>query len=226
MRIFTFLITLIVFSCKPPVVFEQSYPTTEEDLSHIPELYQGTYICESDSALFVISAHTITMNRTHYFNTSISTIEERAECKIVDDKMYVSGREECIPISIINDSIVRGTYKEIDTLFTILEGSNVRLYKGHLVINQEISSHKWAVSLLSYEQGGDLLYRAITNKTKIKNVKQITKAKDITTKEDKKPRYSVRPTMKEFDALLKDEKVFVECEYLTKVDLRSKKILN
>ncbi len=219
MRIFIFFCIVIVMSCTPPVVFDQAYPSDQEDLKSIPKQYQGAFICESDSALVIISDSSITLHREHYFNTKIKYVEEREECKIVDDKMYVSGRLECLPISMVNDSMVRGTFQETDTLFIMEQGSVARLYNGHLVINQKIKHREWAISLLSPEDGGDLTYKSITEKTKIKNVAKVTHTTDIKVNKGKKPRYKVRPTMKEFDELLTDDKVFIECEYLARVNL-------
>jgi len=225
MRILIFLCILIPFACSPPVVFEQAYPTDQQNLTAIPFSFQGAFICESDSALVIINDQSIILHKTHYFNTKMKYVEENENCKIVDDKMYVSGRLECIPVTIINDTIVRGTYKELDTLFLIQEGSLARLHNGHLVINQEVKNKEWAVSLLSHEFGGDMTYRAITKKTKIKNVKKITRITDITVESDRSPRYKVKPTMIEFNKLLADDKVFIECDYLTRVRL-DKPLLN
>jgi len=134
MRILIFISLLIPFACSPPVVFEQAYPIDQQDLIAIPVSYQGSFICESDSALVIIDDRTITLHRSHFFDSNIKYIEEREECKLVDDKMYVSGRLECIPITMVNDSVVRGTYREVDTIFVMREGSNARLHNGHLVI--------------------------------------------------------------------------------------------
>lgn len=217
MRLLILSLIFIAFSCTPPVVFEQAYPSGQQDLTSIPEIFQGSFICESDSALIIIKEHDITMHKTQYFDTPTKYIEEREDCKVVDDKMYVSGRLECIPVTMVNDTVIRGIVKETDTLFVIQEGSIARLYKGHLVINQKIKDKEWAISLLTPESGGDITFKAINNKTKIKNIAKVTHTKDITTKNDKHPRYVVNPTMTEFDALLADEKIFIECEYLTKV---------
>ena len=212
----------MVMSCTPPVVFEQAYPSDQDDLKSIPKHYQGAFICESDSALIIISDYNITLHRSHFFDTKIKHVEEREECKLVDDKIYISGRLECIPISVVNDSMVRGVFQETDTLFVMQKGSNARLYNGHLVINQEIKPKEWAISLLTPEDAGNITYKAITSETQIKNVVSVTHATDITTDTDKSPRYKVRPTMKEFDALLADEKIFIECEYLVRVQMEYK----
>jgi len=219
MRTFILFAVLLLGSCTPPVVFDQAYPTDQKDQSTIPSQFQGSFMCESDSALVIISDHEITLHKSHYFTTKVKYLEQRKDCKIEDDKIYVTGREECIPIEVVNDSIVRGTYQETDTLFYMQEGSVARLHNGHLILNQELKPKEWAVSLLTPEYGGDLTFKAITNKTKLKNVRRITETTDITTNQDKKPRHIVSPTMQDFDKLLSDKEIFIECEYLVRVHL-------
>lgn len=219
MRILILVLIVMVISCSPPVVFEQAYPSDQEDLKEIPSSFQGAFICESDSALVLISDNSIVLHKTHYFDTNVRHVEEREDCKIVDDKMYVTGRLECIAVTLVNDTLVRGIVKETDTLFVMQEESVARMYNGHLVINQQIKEKEWSVSLLAPEFGGNISFKAITNTTNIKNVKKVTHTTDITSGRDKSSRYRVRPTMKEFDELLADDKVFIECEYLKRVQL-------
>ncbi len=208
---------LLVSACTPPVVFDKAYPLGEEDLVEIPPSYTGVFICESDSALLVIDRQDITLRKENYFMLPLKDVEEREDCRIAGEQMYVSGRSECIPLEFINDSIVKGTVVEHDTLFVMGEGSVARMYNGHVVLSQELKKDQWAVSLLSLEENSDITYRAITDKTKIKNIGKITAMENITIESDKKDRYKIKPSMKQFDELLEDETVFVECEYLTRV---------
>jgi len=210
---------LVISSCTPPVVFDKAYPLGEEDLLELPTTYRGVFLCESDSALLVIEKQDITLRRENYFMLPIKEVEEREDCRIDGKQMYVEGRTECIPLEYINDSIVKGTVIERDTLFMMGESAVARMYNGHVVLSQEIKDNQWAVSLLSLEENSDIKYRAITDKTKIKNIGKITAMENITTSSDKKDRYKIQPSMRQFDELIQDEKVFVECEYLTRINL-------
>lgn len=214
--IFSFLGML---SCTPPVVFDKAYPLDQDDLVELPATYQGVFVCESDSALLVIEHKDITLRRENYFLLPVSEVETREDCRIDGKQMYVEGRKECIPLEYINDSIVKGMVVEQDTLFIMGEGSVARMYNGHVVLSQEIKDNQWAVSLLSLEENSDITYKAITDKTKIKNIGKITSMENITTESDKKDRYKIKPSMRQFDELINDEKVFVECEYLTRINL-------
>jgi len=134
----------------------------------------------------------------------LKDVEEREDCRIDGERMYVTGRSECIPLEFINDSIVKGTVIENDTLFMMGENSVARMYNGHVVLSQEIKSDQWAVSLLSLEENKNIKYRAITDRTKIKNVENITSLKNITVEDDKKDRFKIKPNMKQFDELIYD----------------------
>jgi len=210
-----------ISACSPPVIFDKAYPLEVENLKAIPSSYTGVFICESDSALLIISQHDITLRKENYFMLPLKDVEEREDCKIVGEQMYVTGRSECIPLEFINDSIVKGTVVEHDTLFLMGEKSIARIYQGHVVLSQEVEDGQWAVSLLSLEDNKDIKYRAITDKTKIKNVSKITSMENITTIDDKRDRYKIRPSMVQFDELLNDDKVFIECEYLTRINLET-----
>lgn len=221
MRLTLISLLFFIISCTPPVVFDQPYPPDAADLELIPLAFQGEYICESDSALVIISDKNITIHRTNYFQVPLSQIEQRNDCSIADDKMYVTGRHECIALDMVNDSTVRGIFEEHDTMFVMQPGSIARLYKGHLMINQEYRNNEWAVNVLSPQPQSDLILKAITQRSNINDIKKITPTKDITTSKDKKPRYIVKPTLKEFDELFNDKKIFIECEYLTRVKLQN-----
>ena len=208
---------LTISACTPPVVFDKAYPLGEENLTELPANYRGSFICESDKALLVIDRNDITLRKENYFLLPLKDVEEREDCRISGEQMFVTGRSECIPLEFINDSIVKGIVVEHDTLFVMAEGSVARMYNGHVVLSQELKDNQWAVSLLSLEANSDIKYRAITDETKIKNVGKITSMENITVEGDKKDRYKIKPTMKQFDELLNDEKVFIECEYLTRV---------
>lgn len=213
------VVVLFAVTCTPPVVFDQPYPIGKDNLSELPETYTGAFICESDSSLLLIKKHEIVIRKENYFDLPLKYVEEREDCNIDGEEMYVSGRAECIPLEFVNDSTVRGYVIEHDTLFSMGDKSVAKMYQGHLVLSQEIKDYQWAVSFLSLEKNTDIVYRAITDKSKVAEVGKVTAMEDITTKEDKNNRYKIKPTMKQFDDLMYDENVFVECEYLTRVVL-------
>ena len=215
--LFLTLVALLVLKCSPPVVFEEAYPIGEKDLVQLPEAYKGVYICESDSTIVLIKDSMIIARSEHFFRLPLKSVEEREDCSLDGDEMFVSGRDECIPLVYLNDSTVQGTVVDYDTLFIMNKEGVARLYQGHVVLSQKLEEREWAISLLSLQESGDLWYRAITDKTQIKKVKKITAMTDITKEGDKKSRYRIRPSEKQFDALINDENIFIECETLLRM---------
>lgn len=219
---YVFIVSILfiaVISCTPPVVFENAYPTDASDLEEIPFQYQGAFICESDSSLIIIDKTDIIIRKEEFFRLSLKNVEEKEGCLISGNNMYLEGREECIPLVFENDSIVKGTVIDNDTLFRMEKGSVARNYKGNIVLSQEIENGQWAVNLLSLQDNGDVVYRAITDKTKIGNVRNITAAQELPTTKRNQPKYKVKPTMRQFDEMMNDDDVFITCDYLTRVNL-------
>lgn len=208
-----------VAACTPPVVFNTAYPTDGNDLTEIPLEYQGAFICDSDSSIIIIQSSTIAIRKEQFFRLPLKHVEEKENCMINGDEMYVNDRKECIPIVFENDSIVRGTVIEVDTLFNIAPGSLARLYKGHVVLSQEVAKDKWAINLLTLQENGDVIYRAITDKTEVNKVSRITTTQKLEKKKKNGPKYLVKPTMAEFDELINNEKVFIICDYLSRINL-------
>jgi len=221
MKYFIFILGLLTFmiSCTPPVVFDKAYPVGEDDLYQFPVEYQGAFICESDSSIIVIDQSTIYNRKERFFRLPLKDVEEKENCMIVEDKMFVDNRKECIPIVFESDSTVRGTVIEVDTIFNISEESVVRLYNGHLVLSQKMDLDKWSVNLLTLQDNSDVMYRAITDKTEIRSVSSTTPTEKLESKRRNAPKYRVKPTMAEFDKLINNEKIFVDCDYLKRVNL-------
>ena len=102
-RIISFIgIILLIVACTPPVVFDQPYPIGEENLEEIPESYTGSFICESDSSLLLIKKHEIVIRKENFFDLPLKFVEQSDDCNIDGQEMYVSSRDECIPLIFIN----------------------------------------------------------------------------------------------------------------------------
>ncbi|MDA9774200.1 hypothetical protein N9B82_04510 [Saprospiraceae bacterium] len=212
------LVFMLFVSCEPPVVFDSPYPLGVENLEEIPTDFHGVYMCESDSSLIWISDQTIIHESYHYFQTSLERVRETDQCSIVDEMMILPGNNECIPLTYITDSIVRGEYIVSDTLFKNKKYAVARMYKGHLVINTKIEQNEWMIHYLSPDDG-NLYYRSIVDKSNLKQIARITEMEDITEANSKQDRFLIKPSMKEFDALFHNEKIFIECEYLISVEM-------
>lgn len=220
----TVILIWCVISCTPPIVFDKAYPSSANNLLELPMEYQGAFICESDSTVIIINKNSIANRKEQFFRLSLKNVDEKENCMISGDKMYVDDRKECIPIIFESDSVVRGTVIEVDTFFKMVPGSIARLHKGHVVISQEVEDGLWAINLLTLQDNGDIVYRAITDKTEIRKVSSITPAEQLSGYKRNGPKYKVKPTMAEFDDMINDDKVFITCDYLTRINLEQEYI--
>ena len=212
------LILILFWSCEPPVVFDQAYPIGEADLDNIPNSFQGSFICESDSSIVHISDQLIIHESYYRFRSKLKDLEEREDCSIEDDKIFLKGMSECVPLKYINDSIVEGEYMMTDTLFKNKSHAFARLYRGHLFLSQKIKSNEWIVHFLTPD-GNNLFYRAIADKSSIKEIEVITPIEKLEQADSDKPRYRITPTLKEFDLLIDSPSIFIECEYLIHINI-------
>ncbi|NNF36230.1 MAG: hypothetical protein HKN68_19155, partial [Saprospiraceae bacterium] len=92
---------LLLTNCTPPVVFDKPQPLGGEAVIEIPDVYQGLYICESDSTLIIISDHIVYAQHEHFFVISTEGLEEREDCSLMENEIYLPGKEMCIPIEYI-----------------------------------------------------------------------------------------------------------------------------
>lgn len=216
----TLLYTLLLLStlgCEFPIVFDQPYPIGSEDLDAFPQHFIGEYYCEYDCSRVVITNDAIVKNYQLEFRTPLSEVQESYHCTIVEDHMYLEGQQACIPLTYINDTVVSGIINVSDTIFIISNNRNLRLHNDNVVINTKTKDGDWVVALLQSLEGRDVVLRSITPSTHIKSVEQITSLEPITTESDVNPQYRINPTLVEFDQLINNRQVYIDCEYLIKV---------
>ncbi len=218
--IYTAFIVLAI-SCSPPVVFNDPYPIDEDNLLTIPDEYQGLYMCESDSTLIHVGSTYIVSIESVKFTSHINDINQKENCAIVNDEIYLTERTECIPIKYINDTIVEGITNDIDTLWALSPQSVARNYQGNIILSTQMKNNEWSIDILSIDKYKNVMYRAINEASEIDEIEKVTPLKNITKLTDETPRYKVTPTQKEFDVLFQNNKVFPVCEYLIRVNSES-----
>ena len=213
------LMIIIVTACTPPVVFDQAQPIDGESVNEIPASYQGLYVCESDSTLIIISDHIVYAQHEHYFIISTEGLEEREDCSLIENEVYLPGKDMCIPIEYIDEKTVKGYITDIDTLFIMDVNHVAKSYRGHLFLSKKLDNQEWAVSMLSHDETGNLLYRGITEDSDFRGINRITPMKEITRPSDRKRRFKITPDQTAFDLLINDPDIFIDCEYLMRVNL-------
>lgn len=213
-------IYFLMISCNSPILFEHPYPVKDEKLSTFPESFLGYYICESDSSILIIDKEIILHETRIVFETSYKNIMD-SHCKITDDVLYIPGYDECIPYTFTNDSVISANYIQTDTLFRINENQILKEWNNNLILSQKQFKSQWVISVLTPTQDGNILYRAITEESDIDALSKITAMSKIPENLISVDRYLIKPSKREFDEILNNHKIFIECESLTRVNLEN-----
>ena len=212
------LFVLILSACAPPLVFDKPFPPNEDNLITIPEKFQGTFMCESDSTLVVISDHVIYAREPYYFEEKIEDIEAYEDCRFVGDKLIMNATGEEVPVEILENGKVKGFFIEQDTIFEFHDESIARPYDGHLLLSISMEDGQWAIYGLTKDGSGNIIYRAINEATDLELADEITPLTEIEREsEEDPPRYLARPTLAEFDRMFRNERIYIECEKLIKI---------
>lgn len=216
-----FIVLMAIQSCEPPVVFEEPYLNDVAALKSFPDNFQGIYACQSDSTIILINDHTIYAESLVFFEESISKLSAKDNCTLIGDEIYISDIQECIPFEYISEDSIRGHYYLVDSLFHISSLNAVKPFKGHLVLIQYFSQDDWVLSLLSLDEDYNISFRTITENSDLDKLSQITNMEKVDNNRNSKPTYRVRPTKTEFEQIFEDYEIFIECEYLIRVNLEN-----
>ena len=218
---YVFIFSLIILSigCTPPVVFDKAQPVDGDVVDVLPDSYQGLYVCESDSTLIIITDHIVYAEHEHFFVISTEGLEEREDCSLMENEIYLPGKNQCIPVEYVDENTVKGYVTDIDTLFIMDEFHEAKMYKGHLFLSKQLEDGEWGVSMLSLDDDYNILFRSITEDSDLKSIREITPMEDITRPSDRNRRFKIRPDQKAFDLLILNEDIFIDCDYLSRVNL-------
>ena len=219
MRLLLYFISIIVVSCTSPVVFDDAYPTKTQLLKDIPDDYQGAFMCESNSTVITINDKQILALEYVFFQENIEKLEERTACTLIDDEIYLDEIEDCIPIEYVGEDSIKGEYVRIDTLFDIFKGHIVKPLKGNLILSQKMETKEYILSVLSRDEYGNVMYRAINENSDLDQLADITNMKQISVDRNNEPIFKVKPTQKEFEEILAHPEIFIVCEYLIRINL-------
>jgi ribosomal protein L7Ae-like RNA K-turn-binding protein len=214
-----YFIALLITSCTSPVVFDGAYPENEPPLSAIPDFFQGVFMCESDSTIITIDEQYVLALDVNSFEESVQKINEREACTLIGNEIYFDEIQECVPIEYIGEDSVKGQYITMDTLFHLGPKSIAKMYKGSVVLSQEVDKEEWILSILSLDAYNNIYYRAINENSELDALADITEMKQIGVDRNSEPIYKVKPTKKEFDEIFDNQEIFLVCEYLMRVNL-------
>jgi len=202
----TFLIvvvlTLFMSGCEPGLVYEKAVPPGLDNLTEIPELYQGSFLCNTDSTRVYVTDKAIIEEYYHQFVTSIDKIDESENCVIVGRGIHFKDQQVCVPFEYISDRLVTGKIYKVDTLFSISPKQVLRTYKGHLFFNYQMPQGNWVATMLTPTDDAGFKLRLLDmneDVTKIEATSAQVKTKEL---KDDKIQYIINPTLVEFDNIM------------------------
>ena len=214
----TLFIMILLSSCDSNVVFEEAMPEHIEALKTIPEEFQGIYICSSDSSILYAHENVIFIESYFRFYTTLDQVNETENCSIMDNALYLPGREECASFTYISEDTISVKVTFLDTLFGFRNFEQVKLYKGRLIFNLLDKSEHWTSFIVSPKEDGSLSFVMIDLSKDLDGLKDL-KYKELLKDNvgvEKKNQYLIKPTLIEFNKLLERELTMI-CDSLVPI---------
>ena len=206
--IFLVLNLIILNACQPPVVFSEPQPHGKKQLAAIPKRYQGKYWYKTDSVTIIVNDKTI--YEEIEFETTLSKFEvdSNPDISFNNGKLYSKEMNKSFPAQLKNDSIISQLTVR-DTLFNIAADQVAKLFKGHLVINNQLEDTTWEVKVLSLNKKEILKIAKAQIPEDIELLESITSVEQINHNGSNKIRQiKISPTQKEFNQILKQGLLF------------------
>jgi len=149
MRVLIVLMLLSLVSCVEDIRFDRPQPEARPDELALPEKMYGIYrSCQDSSLLYVTPTRII-----RYFNRKFTMPRESLDSAyaVRGDSIFYDA-ENHMWISIEGD-LVRGTFRSLDTLFSISGQNVLRHDAGYYFLNREVYPDNWQIALLEYTRG-------------------------------------------------------------------------
>ena len=202
LRFFVVILTLFIIGCEPGLVYENAVPPGLDNLTEIPELYQGSFVCITDSTHVYVTDKAIIEEYYHQFVTSIDKIDESGNCVIVGRGIHFKDQQVCVPFEYISDRLVTGKIYKVDTLFSISEKQVLRSYKGHLFFNYQMPQGNWVATMLTPTDNAGFKFRLLDMKEDVSQIKAASTHVATRELKDDKTQYVINPTLVEFDKIM------------------------
>lgn len=220
MKKYFFWISIVIIfwvSCEPPVIFKSPQPEGIQQLTAFSPEFRGTYTCESDSSVVIISEDVVYKTEWFDFMVTQNRIDQDPNFEKIGKFLFVKDVGKCT-INKIEDDIVYVTAQLADTLF-LLDGEEciLKSYKGHQVMSLKLLDESYEVIILSLDADANLELKMATLPGELEQLEKITTVKDVSSEDVEQ--YKINPSLMEFDEILKQELVFETCEYFKRVKI-------
>jgi hypothetical protein len=186
------------------VKFEEPQPPDVDNETSIKSRVQGKYLNLADSSILIISEKRLVKISDLEVKVSKKEADTSANYSLQGDTLtYVEKDNRYkIKIKFLRDTLF-GTYKWMDTIFSISDKNLLRWFKGCYFLNSKTEDNLWSVQQLDYHWNGELELNEISGNKEIDNLKIITDVEEIKDSSDKVISYHVNPTKREFKKFLR-----------------------
>ena len=193
------------FGCELNVLFDKAVPPGIEAIDQVPTIFQGVYLCESDSSI-IYSDRFIVYQESHFeFKTTLQKVKETEGCSIVVGGIYLPGRQECVPFEYIGGDSITAIIYDIDTLFAFREGEVLKYHKGHLFINYQDDNSNWMTFMITPLPDGALKWELIEIPNVENKINDITDQVVAVENDKNKKKYVINPSLVEFEYILEKD---------------------
>ncbi|NAY91364.1 hypothetical protein GTQ34_05475 [Muricauda sp. JGD-17] len=208
--IFLLLFSLMFLgSCQPPVIFGEPQPADTRSLQKIPEIYQGTYWCNTDSASLFVDEWAFIKRKEILIKLTENEVTESQELQLVNGKLFVHGWGQSFPIEQNGDTI-RSSIVMRDTLFAIGTHQVLKPFKGHLVLNKKLDEDAWAVLVVSALTPDVLTISKAELPEDLSQLQGITPVSTLAKDKDRETQIFITPTKAQFELLMDKKLLFQE----------------
>lgn len=222
--IFLVGVFLIVSSCNLNVMFKDAMPPNIDPVESIPKVFQGVYICESDSSLMYIFSDRVCRESYFQFKMCTRQVDEIEGCEISQNEIILPYRTDAIPFEYFDKDSIIATIHSYDTLFYFSDQTVAKVYRGRLFLNVENEADEWVTFMLTPQVGGAIALELINIPDEIETIEEITIDYTERAQRNGNTLYVLNPTLVEFDKILENNYT-TECNVLHPVVINFKNIV-
>lgn len=213
------LVFISISSCDQNIFFYDSLPPGISKLDKIPLTYQGDFICKRSNVHFHVDDSSIVKTMALEFWTTQSEIHETQECNLEQGTAYLKAFNECLPFFYSSQDTLGFYIDIVDTLFSLSDNTELKLYNGHLFLNHKSVDGYWASTSLSADINGDIIWECLRLKDDLSSLEDISENLTVIQKSYKDSIFVLEPSLSEFDEMILDPKNFIICEILERINI-------
>jgi hypothetical protein len=200
-KILFIFLAFFMMACDPGVLFQEPQPEGKKDLQRFPARYQGFYMGQVDSNIYIIKESLILEKHLLDIAEPVADVLEEGDVVLTGDSILLGEMDLGFPAAFRNDSVF-AHLQLYDTVFDIGSGNKLRKMSRSYFLNLE-SDSLWLVSRLIFTGSGTVYRCMIDKKTEMDLIRQHCAVDTAGREEGKTGKFILSPSRKELKKLLK-----------------------